>query len=705
MTRHPIVRSLAVGTAVVLSSLGAVASLTATPASAIAGVNRIAVEGELGDTLMGGRFSEAADPTQINYQGARIETGIDEFQYSLLSQNFDILFQADRDGEKVTAGLHEGAVIATDTGGRTRKPQGVPGLNYFGAGVGCFTIKGRYRVDEVTRDAQSHVTSFAARFEQHCAGADAASFGTVAFNSTVPLYVHQLSALSLTFPSTATGSTSAVQPVTITNRSTVALPVSAITLTGLNANQFTIVSDPCSGTSIPLAGTCTVNVALKPTAVNANLIAKLTIADSFTAWGTAPVGEDVRLTGAATAADAGGGTGGGGDPGSLGGGGLGGGGGVVVTNPPSGGEFHALEPARILDTRDGTGTGSVPHTLGDAETITVAVAGHGGVPLTGATAVAVNLTATAPKQPGWLSLFPSGTTWPGSSTVNFPTDGTAPNMAIMALGTDGKLSLRNCCGSAEAIIDVVGWYGSPSDPPAAGYNPLTPQRLLDTRDANQPIGPDTSRKVQVRGQLGVPADATSVVMNVTATAPTAATYVTVYPSDVVLPKASSLNVVVGETRPNLVSVKLSADGAVNVYNHAGSTHIVLDVVGYYGPSRGASGRVAATAPARLLDTRTVTGGALGAGAVKTVDFRGDDGQVHVAAAIINVTVTDPTSDSFVTVFPNSPTVPGVSNLNFVAGQTIANLVIVPVGADGKVAFFNHLGSAQLVVDLVGVVPL
>ena len=45
--------------------------------------------------------------------------------------------------------------------------------------------------------------------------------------------------------------------------------------------------------------------------------------------------------------------------------------------------------------------------------------------------------------------------------------------------------------------------------------------------------------------------------------------------------------------------------------------------------------------------------------------------------------------------------PEASNLNFTAGETIPNLVIVPVGADGKVDFYNDAGSVNLVADLAG----
>jgi hypothetical protein len=90
--------------------------------------------------------------------------------------------------------------------------------------------------------------------------------------------------------------------------------------------------------------------------------------------------------------------------------------------------------------------------------------------------------------------------------------------------------------------------------------------------------------VLVRGQGGIPGlpTAKGVVMNVTVTGTTAASYLTVYPSDATRPNASDLNWVSGLTVPNLVVVKLSAvDGSVTIYNAQGCVDVLADVVGWY----------------------------------------------------------------------------------------------------------------------------
>jgi hypothetical protein len=108
----------------------------------------------------------------------------------------------------------------------------------------------------------------------------------------------------------------------------------------------------------------------------------------------------------------------------------------------------------------------------------------------------------------------------------------------------------------------------------------------------------------------------------------------------------------------------------------------------------------------VLDTRNGTGGyssPVGPGGTISLQVTGVDGvpATGVTAVVLNVTVTDPTAISFVTVYPDGETRPLASNLNFYAGETIPNLVVVPVGADGKVDFFNAAGSTDLVADLAG----
>ena len=91
---------------------------------------------------------------------------------------------------------------------------------------------------------------------------------------------------------------------------------------------------------------------------------------------------------------------------------------------------------------------------------------------------------------------------------------------------------------------------------------------------------DTTMSVQATGLAGIPSGATAVLLNVTATNTTAAGYLTVFPSGT-RPLASNLNWGAGMTVPNLVVATLNSSGSFTVYNSAGSTDVVIDILGYY----------------------------------------------------------------------------------------------------------------------------
>ncbi|MER6591533.1 hypothetical protein ABT214_06685 [Micromonospora purpureochromogenes] len=237
----------------------------------------------------------------------------------------------------------------------------------------------------------------------------------------------------------------------------------------------------------------------------------------------------------------------------------------------------------------------------------------------------------------------------------------------------------------------------------AHYTAMAPTRLLDTRSA---IGVATTTPVPANSEVvlpinsigGVPAaDISAVVLNVTATQPTAAGFLTVYPdAPGGAPSASNVNFVARETVPNLATVPMT-NGKIRIRNSgSGTVHVIADLQGWYG----AAGQgFAAGTPKRVLDTRTA-GGALAPNSTRLLDL---DLKVSPAATavVLNVTVTGPRANGVLKVFPYGSAVPTASNLNFVTGQTIPNLVIVPV-TDLKVSIHNaSSGSTHVIADLAG----
>ena len=384
---------------------------------------------------------------------------------------------------------------------------------------------------------------------------------------------------------------------------------------------------------------------------------------------------------------------------------------AVTVDANSGNRFEALSPARLLDTREGKGAPQAR--LGAGSSLDLKVTGVGGVPATGVSAVVLNVTVTTPSETSFLTAYPTGQERPNASNLNYRGGQTVPNLVTAKVGAGGQVSLYNHLGDVDVIADVVGWYDDGGGKATGLFGPLPPARLLDTREglgaAAATVGAGSSIDLQVTGRGGVPASGVSgVVLNVTATQPSEASFVTVYPAGTERPNASNLNFVAGQTIPNLVMAKVSANGKVSLYNHLGNTNLIADVVGWFDDGSGkATGSFGALAPVRLLDTREGNGvavvGKVGPDSVTdlVVTGRGGVPASGATAVVLNVTVTEPNDSSFVTVYPAGTTRPNASNLNFVANTTTPNLVTAQIGADGKVSLYNLAGTTHLIADVVG----
>jgi hypothetical protein len=205
------------------------------------------------------------------------------------------------------------------------------------------------------------------------------------------------------------------------------------------------------------------------------------------------------------------------------------------------------------------------------------------VPATGARAVVLNMTvdrATGPES--FLTVWPSATPRPMASNLNFTSGPATTNLVVAQLGPDGKVNIYNNVGSTDVIADVQGWYAAPATPPAGSrYYGLTPTRILDTRTGAGRLGPGATTDLTVAGVAGVPANATSVVLNATVVDPTGPeSFLTLFPNGTARPLASNLNFGAGEIVANLVVVRVQ-NGKVSIYNNLGSTHVVADVQGWF----------------------------------------------------------------------------------------------------------------------------
>ncbi|MFE2724031.1 hypothetical protein [Kitasatospora sp. NPDC059327] len=244
------------------------------------------------------------------------------------------------------------------------------------------------------------------------------------------------------------------------------------------------------------------------------------------------------------------------------------------------GRFVPVPPSRILNTVSGVGAPAGRVRQGGV--VTLQVAGVGGIPATGVTAVVMNVTAVNPTRTSAISVYPSGRPVPDLPTVSFTTGQNVSNLVTVPVGTDGKVDLYNAWGEVDLGVDVVGYYSGTG----ATYTASDLVRLMDTRTGEGARigslgGAGDVVSLKVAGVEGVPSTGvTEVLMNVTVVWPTNTSFLTVYPHGTERPDASNINYRPGEVVSALVMVPV-VDGRVSFTNQWGATDVVADLIGYF----------------------------------------------------------------------------------------------------------------------------
>ena len=245
--------------------------------------------------------------------------------------------------------------------------------------------------------------------------------------------------------------------------------------------------------------------------------------------------------------------------------------------------YQTVTPCRLADTR----TTATPLAHGVSRNFTVQ--GVCGVPA-GATAGMLNLAAITPSEAGQVQMFTAGTPIPHMATVRFPAGITAqangarlklssstPDVTLLFMGD------TSTAGAAHAVLDAYGYFKT--DAPLK-YRPITPCRLLDTRLADQGapmLTAGETRAFQVQGNCGVPAGAKAAMLNVVVVGPAGNGHLNLYPSGTPLPLASSLNYTtsLGNLANGLIVPLSTQADDVNITAAVSSTHVIVDVFGYF----------------------------------------------------------------------------------------------------------------------------
>ncbi len=299
-----------------------------------------------------------------------------------------------------------------------------------------------------------------------------------------------------------------------------------------------------------------------------------------------------------------------------------------------------------------------------------------------------------------------------------------------------SLVAASVAAPAASVLPVALPTAGAADGLGAGgeYHPLAPARIYDSRPVspvNEPApGPKPANgnqpvfDIALLGQGGIPAtaaDVLAVVVNITVTEPTASGWLNAYGKDAPAGTASIVNFSNAQTVPNLSIVRPGTDGklTIKLFSSAATAgaHVVVDVFGWFSTSANADrgARLVPITPGRILDTREGAATPLGQAQSLDLQIRGATLGTNevlpagndIVGVVLNLTgVNDlPASQpTFLSVVPDAVaagTAPGTSNVNLAKGQIKPNMVIVPIGADGKIRIYNNTGSTHVVVDVAG----
>jgi hypothetical protein len=319
--------------------------------------------------------------------------------------------------------------------------------------------------------------------------------------------------------------------------------------------------------------------------------------------------------------------------------------------------------------------------------------------------------------------------------VELATDGVqaydyfAGAVAVNAAGTQLSVELNTSAltpGVYDIVLNGAGYStGTPSPgylpgaytvtaalptPANSAFVPVKPAQILNTQtstSAKAAVAADGTATLKVEGVGAVPATGvTAVALDVTAVDPAAAGSLTVYPDGAALPTVTDAGFAAGQTVTDLVVVPVT-DGKVDLYNAStGQTNLVVDVDGYYTTASGVGSELTTIGPDRILNTQTGVGATEAPVAADgTVDLAVDGvGAVPatgVTAVLLDVTAISPAAAGSIAAYADGTTRPNVTDASFAAGQTVTDLVVVPV-TDGNVDLYNaSTGQTNLTADVEG----
>ncbi len=354
-----------------------------------------------------------------------------------------------------------------------------------------------------------------------------------------------------------------------------------------------------------------------------------------------------------------------------------------------------VTPCRLIDTRQTGG----PITGGSARSFTLPQLGGCGIPTTAAS-YSLNVTVIPSGSLGYLTIWPSGQSLPIVSTMNSLDGRIKANAATVQAGVAGAVSVY-VSSTTNVVLDVDGYF-APSSGSTLEFYSLTPCRVLDTRNADGPLGGPYLLGGHERdfpvlsSNCNIPSSAQAYSMNFTVV-PKGGTlgFLTVWPQGSQRPGVSTLNNLTGTIVANAAIVPAGTSGGIATYVDE-STQLVADIDGYFAPAGAGGLSLYPTAPCRVLDTRKGNGNFSGELTVDVVDSSCAPSST-AQAYVFNATVVPTATFGYLTLWPNGEGQPLVSTLDAIDGAITSNMAIVPTN-NGQIDAYAS-GLTQLILDI------
>ena len=382
---------------------------------------------------------------------------------------------------------------------------------------------------------------------------------------------------------------------------------------------------------------------------------------------------------------------------------------ISGSSSPSAGSalrFVPVTPCRLVDTRTTpNGAFAGPSIAGGtSRNFTIPQNTTCKIPSTAA-AYSLNVAVIPAGALGFVTLWPAGQTRPVAATVSSADGRVRSNAAIVPAGSGGAISVF-ASNTTDLVLDINGYFTTATT--ALEFFPVTPCRLVDTRNANGTFGGpfitgNTSRTFPLpTGSCNLPATAQAYSLNLAVVPQVPLGFLTAWPTGQTQPGTANLSSTTGTVTASAAIVPAGTSGSINVFA-SNNTDLIIDVNGYFAPAAAGGFSLYTVAPCRALDTRQLSDSQTTQPFTGELDENLTSGACAVPAAaqayVLNATVVPPASLGFLTLWPQATAQPSVATLSALDQTVTSNLAIVSTVTGSVSAFASN--PTHLVLDLFG----